>query len=200
MKVEFDRRIDGLLRYAPSDGQIYMAKESAGLWRKLMEDEGAISMIPENIIVVDHISSMITEPYERDRLDHPKLSENIKTVGCMLYPDDPSVLTKDAITIAMSNLNDHCKSVWQQIAEESKMTNEEINQEMERFVRHCVQPRYKHVIVTKQGLSLKEFLKLRRSHLSPLFRKEYRILSGLFKKWRKRLRYREFKGKAKRGY
>lgn len=48
------------------------------------------------------------------------------------------------------------------------MTNEEINQETEQFVRQ--------------------------------FRKEYQFLSGLFKKWRKRLRYREFKGKAKRGY
>lgn len=109
MKGEFDRRIDGLLRYAPNDGQIYIAKESVALWRNLMEDEGTLPMIPENIIVTDHISSMITEPYERDRLDHPKLSENIKTVGYTRYPDDPSVLTKEAVIIAMNNLNNHCK-------------------------------------------------------------------------------------------
>lgn len=78
---EFDPRIDGLLRYAPSDGQIYMDTKSAGIWCSLMKDEGVLPMIPENIIVVDHVSSMITEPYDRNNPDHPRLSENIKTVG-----------------------------------------------------------------------------------------------------------------------
>lgn len=116
------------------------------------------------------------------------------------YPDDPSVLTEDAVMIAMKDLDKHCAKVWRQIAEEGQMTQEEIKHEMERFIRHQIQPRYTHVIVCKQGLPLKEFLKIRRSHLSPLFRKEYRILSTLFKRWRRRLRYREFKGKPKRGY
>lgn len=62
-----------------------------------------------------------------------------------------------------------------------------------------LRPKYKHIIANKHGLPHDQFIELY-GWKTIIGKRDYRILLSLFRKWRGRLVYREFKGKSKRGY